>query len=197
MSLKGIIFDLDGTLVDSQLDFPAMRQAVGVPEGEGILEFIGRLPSEAQKAEAMAALRPFEQAGVDCATLIPGVAEVLADIERRNLRCAVFTRNARQVADDSLARLNLKVEMVVGREDAPPKPKPDGVFKILSFWNLPGAETLMVGDYLYDLQAGAGAGTKTALYAPDGPPSYAADADFLFQHFQEFPAILDRLEGKG
>jgi len=41
--IRGIIFDLDGTLADSQLDFDAMRREMELPLGLPILEALTRL----------------------------------------------------------------------------------------------------------------------------------------------------------
>ncbi|MGB2337256.1 MAG: HAD family hydrolase, partial [Alcanivorax sp.] len=46
----GIIFDLDGTLVDSRLDFAAIRAHLNCPPDMGVLEFIDTLPASEQAA---------------------------------------------------------------------------------------------------------------------------------------------------
>ena len=45
-----MLFDLDGTLADTRLDFTAIRAEVGVPEGIGVLEYLDRL-EDAARAE--------------------------------------------------------------------------------------------------------------------------------------------------
>lgn len=49
--IDGIIFDMDGTLVDSSLNFILMRQLVGCPQGIDMLKFIDAIddPSERQR----------------------------------------------------------------------------------------------------------------------------------------------------
>ncbi len=44
--VRGVVFDLDGTLVDSRLDFEAMRRQMNLPKGAPLLETIAQLPSE-------------------------------------------------------------------------------------------------------------------------------------------------------
>ena len=60
--LRGVLFDLDNTLVDSGLDFDAMRRAMGLPDGVSILEAIERLPPD-RAARCRQILHEFELAG--------------------------------------------------------------------------------------------------------------------------------------
>ena len=53
----GIIFDMDGTLVDSRLDFTLIRDELDCPEGIGVLEFIDTLPRDRQPAAHKVVLR--------------------------------------------------------------------------------------------------------------------------------------------
>lgn len=43
---KGLIFDLDGTLIDSPLCFNAIRKALDIPDGNYILEYLEKLPGK-------------------------------------------------------------------------------------------------------------------------------------------------------
>lgn len=54
MSKRGIIFDLDGTLVDSQLDFVSMRADLAIPDGADILTWIASAePPEQERLHAI------------------------------------------------------------------------------------------------------------------------------------------------
>ena len=50
---------------------------------------------------------------------------------------------------------------ILGRDEAPPKPEPDGIHQLLSQWGAESSDAIMVGDYLFDLQSGRKAGTAT------------------------------------
>lgn len=162
--ILGVIFDLDGTLVDSQLDFEAMRQEMGLPIKAPLLETIATLPA-AEADRCWAILERHEQTGAQRATAMPGVHWLLAELERMQLRIAVVTRNGRRFAVQTLDRLGLPYEVLVTRDDAPPKPKPDALLKVLKAWQLPPPRVAMIGDYRFDLEAGCAAGTRTVLYA--------------------------------
>lgn len=52
-------------------------------------------------------------------------------------------------------------DTILGREETAPKPHPEGIEKLLAAWGCAPDETVMVGDYLFDLQVGRAAGTAT------------------------------------
>ena len=51
----------------------------------------------------------------------------------------------------------------------------------------------MIGDYLFDLQAGKRAGMRSVLFAPGETPIYANDADFILRDFRKAVELLDKL----
>lgn len=184
MVLKGIIFDLDGTLVDSRLDFAAMRADLGLAQGVPILEALALIIDQDERHKADAIVLRHEHQGAERATLMPGAAELIQSLHERGIKTAIFTRNAREVAALTLQRLQLPIDTVIAREDAPPKPDPTGLFKICEQWQCKVDEAVFVGDYLYDLEAGRRAGMRTVLYAPE-PADFAHDADLVVAHLAE------------
>ena len=195
MIIRGVIFDLDGTLVDSGLDFDLMRREMGLLPGHGLLETIETLPeSEAERCRAILARHEWE--GAQRATLMPGVPEFLRELAARGLHRAIFTRNARSVTLATLARLALDFDMVIAREDAPAKPDPAAIWRICAQWRLQPAEVALIGDFRYDIEAGNRAGVRTILYTAEGPAlaSHGADEAHYclrsFAHPQELLAWL-------
>jgi HAD superfamily hydrolase (TIGR01509 family) len=166
--IRGLIFDLDGTLVDSRLDFDQMRREMGLPDKQPILEALPLLP-EPRRSACWAILERHEREGAERATLMPGVTELMEALARRNIRRAVFTRNGRLPTLRTLERLGLAFDAVVAREDAPPKPNPAGIWKICESWELQPDEVAMVGDYVFDIEAGRRAGAHTVCYAARRP----------------------------
>ena len=163
-AIRGLIFDLDGTLVDSGLDFDLIRREMSLPDKQPILEALEHLDGPRRSA-CWAILDRHEREGAERATLMPGVAELMQAVTARGLRRAVFTRNGRVATVRTLDRLGLTFDAVVAREDAPPKPDPTGIWKICESWGLRPDEVAMVGDYLFDIEAGRRAGTRTVCYA--------------------------------
>jgi phosphoglycolate phosphatase-like HAD superfamily hydrolase len=118
---------------------------------------------------------------------------LLAELASRQIRTAVFTRNARQMALATLDRLGLHVDLVIAREDAPPKPDPAGIWKVCENWALDRREVAMVGDYAFDIEAGRRAGVWTVLYASgrtDGEIAEYPPADYYLPAFEPAEAWL-------
>ena len=142
-----VVFDLDGTLVDSRLDFAAMRSdvldllaAAGIPWTGARREVaLAELLSWARQAggdgpqsayaEAMRRVGEAERIG-DTAPAMDGASAVLAALRREGAAIAVLTNNAREGSWRQLDRLGLRqaVDFVLTRDDVPAlKPDPRGL----------------------------------------------------------------------
>jgi HAD superfamily hydrolase (TIGR01509 family) len=194
--VRGVVFDLDGTLVVQELDFDAMRREIGLPTATPLLEAVERMEGPA-RAAALAVLRRHELAAAETARLTPGVADFLDLLAARDIRRAVLSRNMREAVEKVLRRCGVAFDLVLAREDAPYKPSPEGLWQICAAWGLAPAEVLMVGDYLYDIQAGRSAGTRTALVTHGRDLPFAPLADVAFATFEDLPAALRRWLGDG
>ena len=181
--IRGIIFDLDGTLVDSQLDFEAIRRDMGLPSQTPILEALNRTPPGPDLDRMQAVLHDHELRSAHRATLFEGVAEFLQWVDERPWPRAILTRNSRECTEIVIDRLGLQFSCVMTREDAPPKPDPAGLLAICPQWQLPPAAVVFCGDYLFDLQAGHRAGMRTILFAPGNLPEFANQADLVVRTF--------------
>src|SRR5580765_2593151 len=143
--VKGIVFDLDGTLADSQLDFDAMRREMELPLELPILEALDRL-EPIHAAHCRSILDRHEWAGAERATLLPGVADLFAALQARGLRQAVATRNSRRITEATLARLGLAIKLALTRDDGPVKPDPWAVLHVCQQWGLRPEEIVVIGD---------------------------------------------------
>ena len=181
---RAVIFDLDGTLVDSQLDFRVIRQQLRCPDGVGVLEYVDTLAGDARE-QALAAVLAFERRGAEAATWMPGAREYLDWLQSRGLPLAILTRNAREVARLTMAGLGMAMPMLLAREDCAPKPAPDGLLKIARHWQLPVHECVYIGDFIYDLQAARNAGMIACYFDPDRTGEFADHADWHIHHFNE------------
>jgi phosphoglycolate phosphatase len=190
--IRGVIFDLDGTLVDTGLNFDRMRQEMQLPPGTPVLEALATLDGS-RAADCQAILERHEREGVERATLMPGVAAFRTALINRGIRQAVVTRNSRPLAQATLERVGQQFEIVLGREDGPVKPDPAALYRICEIWQLPAAAVAIIGDYKFDLEAGRRAGVRTALYTAGRDLrsfDYAHLADHVVQCFSEAEGLL-------
>lgn len=197
--IQGIIFDLDGTLVDSRLDFASMREEIGMPAGQPILEHLEKLPPGPEKDRCWSIVCRHEHEGALRATLMPGVRDLLDQLERHGLPRGILTRNLGAPTQLTLERLQLRsyFSHVITREEAPPKPHPGGILKICQAWGVDPALVIFVGDYLFDIQAGKNAGSRTVLYLKDEKrPEYAGQADLVVSDFKNMAENLSTLISK-
>jgi HAD superfamily hydrolase (TIGR01509 family) len=197
MAIRGVIFDLDGTLVDSGLDFHAIRHEMGLPFGVPILEALAEIDPGPRLDGCLRILDRHECAGAARATLMPGARELLDRLSSRGVPTGVFTRNNRASTAHVLERLGLRFDCVLTREDGPPKPDPRGLLRICSIWRMPVADVIFVGDYLHDINCGRAAGMRTMLYAPQGMPHYSHLADFCVADFKAADRLFDELLQSG
>jgi HAD superfamily hydrolase (TIGR01509 family) len=174
----GVIFDLDGTLVDSGLDFQVIRRELGLGP-EPILETLALLPPERRRA-CEEVLHRHEYAGAMRATVLAGAREWMAFLDAAGIPRAIFTRNARSIVRLTLERCSLLFNDIIAREDAPPKPDPAGIHELCRRWRTTPRDVLVVGDYLYDIQAGQNAGAPTALVTQGRSWDFSHQADYCW-----------------
>ncbi len=189
--IRAVIFDLDGTLVRTRLDFAGLRRQLGFPEGVGILEHIEALTGVARQSAA-AAVEAHEMDCAATATWMPGALDLLASLRGAELPWGVVTRNTRQAARVVLGRLTDHSYTLLAREDCPPKPDPTGPLSLAEAWNVPSRDVLFVGDFIYDLQAAHAAGMPSCLYAPafQPRPDLEADADHVVRELAEVRQLV-------
>jgi len=197
MTLKLVIFDLDGTLLEPALDFDAIRAEIGLPPGTTLLEAMDTL-SKAERARANWILDRHEAEAADRSRLMPGAEELLDWLRARGIRTAVLTRNSRRSVDHACRQHGLQFSAVVARstslgasrEDHLPKPSPMGVRHLMSTLGTEPEETIVVGDFCFDVEAGAAAGCRTIALVFDPRPAWASEATWTAADLAEVRRIL-------
>jgi phosphoglycolate phosphatase len=182
--LKLVVFDCDGTLVDSQHSIVAcmesawrafglsalptaasVRRIVGLPlvEGIALLHPDGSGADHAALADcykqAFLALR---ERGPEDEPLFPGVREAVEQLNRAGVLLGIATGKGRRGLSVTLSRHGL-MEFFVTRQtadDAPGKPHPGMLLQAMAETGAGPAETVMVGDTTFDMIMARNAGVS-------------------------------------
>ncbi len=187
----GVIFDMDGTLIEPLLDFSAIRADLAIPQGLGILEAIDAMPP-ARGSEVRRRLLAHELAAARRAKLMPGAAEVVRAVRGADLRSALLTRNAREAMELVLERFaELRFDLTWSRENGPIKPGPMGMLRACRELGIEPARTACVGDFHYDITAANDAGAVSVLLVHGDPPEWSSQADHVITSLHDLPALLE------
>lgn len=216
--MLAVVFDLDGTLIDSRQDIAEAANHALTAHGFAalalaeIVSYVGDgarlLLSRAARLELGApALEPlletflayYAEHPTDHTSLLPGVQEALTGLA--HLPLALCTNKPRAITDRVLANLRLPVQfqVIVGGGDlATNKPDPLPLLHIAARLGLSPAELVMVGDGAQDIECAKAAGARSVgveggmqgleLMRRAGP-------DVVVQTLAELPAVIERFAG--
>ncbi|HSO00417.1 MAG TPA: HAD-IA family hydrolase [Candidatus Nanopelagicales bacterium] len=208
---RTVLFDLDGTLVDSirlildsfhhtfaAFGLPSLSDAellrgVGTPLAQ---QFTAWAPDDASRDAMVATYRAYNLEHHDGAVrAYPGIQAVVAALRADGIRVGVVTSKVRHSALMSLrvADLESAVEALVCADDVKnPKPHREPVDRALALLGVPPGEAIFVGDSLHDLHAGRAAAVATGA-ALWGPFTRQALVPGEPTHWLESPEALLRL----
>lgn len=185
------IFDMDGTLTVAKHDFGAMRAALGLPADQAILESLAALPS-AEAAPIYLRLQAMELEIAERSEAAAGAIELLEYLQAQGSRIGILTRNSLLNTKVTLKAAGLAQyftsDDLISRDCAAPKPHPAGIERLLAQWQAAPQQAVMVGDFVYDLQAGRAAGTSTLYIDPSAAFPDREYADWCVQSLAELLA---------
>jgi HAD superfamily hydrolase (TIGR01509 family) len=196
IDLLGVMFDLDGTLTQPMIDFKKLKQQCGMSPGGDILKELEAMPTR-ERHKAKARIEAVETEAALQALGSRGAVDLVRFLQDQGIYTAILTRNSRASLNITLQRLELEVDFSLAREDALPKPDPDGIHQFSQHFNIPPEHLLMVGDFVYDIEAGKAAGAYTALVTGGRQPAFECYPDFQVDYLEELHQwIVQWLETK-
>jgi phosphoglycolate phosphatase len=211
--IRNLIFDVDGTLVDSRQDIAAAQLYVARKLGvthltpEDIYPHIGKplaeifgilLPPQLHREIPRAKetyVTYYRAHAFDTTRLFPRVAETLNVLSEDGYRLGVATTKSTVTTVRVLTHFGVAhhFAQIQGSDDMPYKPDPFILRKILSEQGWRAGTTMMVGDTAVDVQAGRNAGLRTCgvtYGALSRTELELLRPDLLIDRFEELPGSL-------
>lgn len=214
--IEAVLFDLDGTLVDTAPDLIGALNRLLQEEGRsqrlpgplrrhvsgGTRALIGQGfglnpgdPGYERLAERFLSL--YEQHLCHESCLFPGIPELLESLEKADIRWGIVTNKTRRFAEPLVRQLGLaeRAACVVSGDSTPrPKPHPDSLLLASSLTAVPPQQSLYLGDDLRDIQAGHAAGMHAVVaaygYLGDGTHYSEWQGDGVIHHPTELPNLM-------
>ncbi len=214
-----IIFDLDGTLVQSRINYDAIKTEIiklianVVNEEEfdiirsfprSILELVIMIQKKDSTGfyykRAWELIEKYEVEGYEYAEIELDVVETLKKLKEQNHFVTILTNNSRKLTDYALEKFGFKdcIDYVITRDDIKEKkPDPEGLFFLMKKFSKKSSETIFIGDSWLDAEAGFRAGIHYAHFGKEQPPKSRKD-DFNIEHslskISEIIELMDKLE---
>lgn len=187
------VFDMDGTLTTSAHDFEFIRKELGIASKEPILEALNLMSVE-KAAPLWEKLNELECHFAGKSSLMPGVPDLLDKLKARGVKFGLLTRNTMPVVETTLNACGIDhffpTQYRLDRDSCAPKPSPDGINQLLKDWRADASDAVMVGDYVYDLQAGRSANVTTIHIDPAGDFAWPEVSDVCIRQFSEIDSYL-------
>ena len=200
MTIKGVLFDFDGTLtLPGALDFPAIKKALGCPLDRPILEFLDTQPLDL-RARLEKILEEEEDRAAEICSPNNDAEKCLFVLKKRQIPIGILTRSRLNPIRKALERFKGitidDFDAIVTREMSLPKPHPEGVIKAAGQMGLSPEELLVVGDFRFDVIAGKRAGAMAVLLTNGGGSVMAPDdpqPDYTISRLEDLPVLLSQL----
>jgi phosphoglycolate phosphatase len=223
MTIKGVIFDLDGTLASFNLDYMALRSEVrsfllnkGIPASvlslnESIFEMLNKadifLRNSGKSArtinktrnEALDIAEKHEMEAAKTTGLLPGVTETLETLKKMKLKLGLCTISSQKSADYILKRfrINKFFEAIVPRNKVKEvKPDPEHLKAVLAGLKTKAVETILVGDSSRDMRCARDVGT-VAVGVPTGISTQQelidAGANYFLSSIIDLPSLVQEM----
>jgi HAD superfamily hydrolase (TIGR01509 family) len=192
--IRGIIYDMDGTLTRPYFDWPRLRSDMDIPEGMGILEHLDML-SEHERRTKEAILHAYEEEAARNSKLNPGVIETMGELKKKGIIQAVVTNNSPLSAETVISMHGIEVDVLITREDGLPKPAGDLLLKAVDRMGCRPDDVVYVGDSNHDIKAAEDAGIRFILLASNQDhPEYPATIHSFGELLTEVTTKTQRYE---
>ena len=187
--IEGVLLDFDGTLTKPAFDWPAMKEEMGLYDGDvSILDLLPTLPPE-RAHEISVILEKHELKAADMAEANDGAHALLAYLRANRIPFGVVTNNAERHVLKMVKKINMSFEVLITRDIGHWKPDPRPMLAGAEAIGVPPGKCVVIGDGKYDMMA-AGAAGMLSVHLAD---SSSIPSDMTLPTLMEAPALLERL----
>jgi HAD superfamily hydrolase (TIGR01549 family) len=192
--IKGIVFDMDGTITVPVIDFKKLRKELNVADDWDLLKDLNRL-SKTEKEKHLSVIHRYEKEASNNIILQDGVVESISMLKSRGIKLAILTRNSKESTELVLNKMGIDFDTVLTRDFPYVKPAPEPIYHILKEWNLEKSHLIIVGDNRDDILCGKNANIKTCLYAEDNfyVNKLKVLPEYIVKNYTEFSSLIKSL----
>lgn len=158
---KAVIFDFDGTILDSKYDWKGIRKELNLTQ-YSILDQLYSLP-EKEREKTERRLKRLERDATLKAELFPEVGYVLQNLKEMGVKRGLLTNNSYDNVLFITEKYNLLFDAIVTRDDGVWKPDKAPLLLLIKKLNVSPPATLVVGDSDYDIVSARAAGASCAI----------------------------------
>ena len=187
--LRGVIFDLDGTVVENAYDWAGIREQLGTG-ANSILAFLDSL-EEPDRSEKWTILETHEAEQTRASVLRRGVRELLGLLRARGVAAALVTNISRKNTDFLLQKFRLDFDCVITRESGLWKPSGAPFLEVMKTLALEPGDCGVVGDTHFDVLAAIDAGIGAIFLVSEEPGRFAG---FPVEVYPDMDVLKERLE---
>jgi HAD superfamily hydrolase (TIGR01509 family) len=170
MKKQGVIFDLDGTVVETSYDWRRIREEIGAGE-TSILTYLESL-AEPERSHKRVILERHEAAQTEAAVLQGGIRDFLGVLRAQGVAAALVTNNSRKNTEFLLHKFGLAFDCVITRESGLWKPSGAPFLEVFKRLGLKPDDCCVVGDTRFDVLAGLDAGISAIFLLSNEPEKY-------------------------
>lgn len=191
MKVSAIVFDMDGTLVESNIDFLAIKNELKIPVDRPILEYVEEHFNDQQRIFANEVIHKYEQEACERSKEIRDISSFLNYLKSKKIPTGILTRNSMIIAKETLKRFNWDFDLVLTRDCAKAKPDPEGLEIFSNKFNIPMEEILYIGDYDFDVYTAINAGAIAGLLLNDKNDYLRTKAQV---HITNYMDLIDKFD---
>jgi len=149
--IKGVIFDMDGTIVDAPYDWKKIKSDL-VNQDTPILSFLKSL-KEPERSAKWKILEKYEDEATKKAVLKEGIPDLLDFLTEKGVRNVLVTNNSRRNVTFLLNKFKLRFDCVISRESGLWKPSGAPFIAVMERLKLRREECCVIGDSHFDIKA--------------------------------------------